>query len=62
MPGDMQKEHTLTYEAIIVTVRPMSILFKNVYAYETFSETEWNIPHKSSCFIPNMFVDITIMV
>lgn len=58
--GDMQKDHTLTSEAIMVAVRPKyKHVVQYVYAYETLSETEWNIPHAGKCFIPNLFVDIS---
>lgn len=58
--GDMQKDHALTCEAIMVAVRPKyGHIVRYVYAYETLSETEWNIPHASNCFIPNVFVDIS---
>ena len=57
--GDMQKDHTLLSEAIMVAVRPKyQHKVQTVYAYETLSETEWNIPHASNCFIPNVFIDI----
>ena len=57
--GDMQKDHTLLSEAIMVAVRPKyKHKVRTVYAYETLSETEWNIPHVTNCFIPNVFIDI----
>ena len=58
--GDMQKDHLITCEAIMVAVRPKyKHIVQYVYAYETLSETEWNIPHPSKCFIPNVFIDIS---
>lgn len=58
--GDMQKDHTLVSEAVMVAVRPRGThRVKKVYSYECLSETEWNIPHVSNLFIPNTFVDIT---
>lgn len=58
--GDMQKDHTLVSEAVMVAVRPRGTHRVNkVYSYECLSETEWNIPHVSNLFIPNTFVDIT---
>lgn len=58
--GDMQKDHTLTAEAVMVAVRPKyGHVVRYVYAYETLSETEWNIPHAANAFIPNTFVDIS---
>lgn len=57
--GDMQKDHTILAEAIMVAVRPKyKHRVEKVYAYETLSETEWNIPHASNAFIPNVYVDI----
>lgn len=57
--GDMQKDHTLLAEAIMVAVRPKyKHRVQSVYAYETLSETEWNIPHATNAFIPNVYVDI----
>jgi LmbE family N-acetylglucosaminyl deacetylase len=32
---------------------------KAIYAYETLSETEWNIPSIDNAFIPNVWSDIT---
>lgn len=58
--GDMQKDHTLTSEAVMVAVRPKGKhIVQTVYAYETLSETEWNIPHSKNAFIPNVYVDIS---
>ena len=58
--GDMQKDHFITAEAVMVAVRPKgSHIVRYVYSYETLSETEWNIPHNSNVFIPNTFVDIS---
>ncbi|MBR0230697.1 MAG: PIG-L family deacetylase [Clostridia bacterium] len=58
--GDMQKDHLLLAEAIMVAVRPKYLhKVRNVYAYETLSETEWNIPHASNCFIPTLFENIS---
>lgn len=57
--GDMQRDHALTSEAVMVAVRPKyEGTVKSVYSYETLSETEWNIPHAANTFIPNTFVDI----
>lgn len=58
--GDMQKDHQIVSESAMVALRPK---YKHkvleIYAYETLSETEWNIPHSSNTFIPNVFVDIS---
>lgn len=58
--GDMQKDHTILAEAIMVAVRPKyKHRVQSVYAYETLSETEWNIPHAANAFIPNVYVDVS---
>lgn len=57
--GDMQKDHTIIAEAVMVAVRPKyAHHVQLVYSYETLSETEWNIPHVTNSFIPNVFVNI----
>lgn len=57
--GDMQRDHTIVSEAVMVAVRPKyDGTVRYVYSYETLSETEWNIPHAANAFIPNTFVDI----
>ncbi len=57
--GDMQKDHEITSEAVMVAMRPRGAhIVQSVYAYETLSETEWNIPHSKNAFIPNVFVNI----
>lgn len=58
--GDMQRDHALVSEAVMVAVRPKGDhIVRKVYAYETLSETEWNIPHVRNVFLPNSFVEIT---
>ena len=58
--GDMQKDHALVSEAAMVCVRPKyDYKVESVYAYETLSETEWNIPHVANMFIPQRYVDVT---
>lgn len=58
--GDMQKDHQIIAEASMVAVRPKyEHRIKEVYAYETLSETEWNNPHSSNAFMPNVYSDIS---
>lgn len=58
--GDMQKDHQLVSEAVMVAVRPKyEHKIMAVYAYETLSETEWNIPNTSNAFIPTVYEDIS---
>jgi LmbE family N-acetylglucosaminyl deacetylase len=57
--GDMQKDHQITSEAVMVAVRPKKDrVVQVVYAYETLSETEWNIPGLSTSFFPNVYLNI----
>lgn len=58
--GDMQKDHQIVAESAMVAIRPKyANRVKKVYAYETLSETEWNNPHCTNAFIPNVYQDIT---
>lgn len=58
--GDMQKDHAIVSEAVMVAVRSKNAFAPQyVYSYECLSETEWNIPHPANAFIPNTFIDIS---
>lgn len=58
--GDMQIDHQMTVDASMVAVRPRGNYYpKRVYAYETLSETGWNIPNTVNDFIPTVYEDIT---
>ncbi len=58
--GDMQKDHQIVSEAMMVAVRPKySFAPRKLYAYETLSETGWNAPLVQNEFIPNAYVDIS---
>lgn len=58
--GDMQKDHQLVAEASMVALRPKyDSSVKRIYAYETLSETGWNIPNIQNEFIANSFSDIS---
>ncbi len=58
--GDMQKDHQLVAECAMVALRPKYLpRVKRIYAYETLSETGWNIPNIQNQFIPNVFVEIS---
>ena len=58
--GDMHIDHTLVAESAMVALRPVNNpQLKAIYAYETLSETEWNIPTVDNIFIPNVWSDIT---
>ena len=58
--GDMQIDHQMVVDACMVGLRPRGEKIpKRIYAYETLSETGWNIPTVCNEFIPNVFEDIT---
>lgn len=58
--GDMHKDHFVVSHCAMVAMRPIGQhIVKEIYAYETLSETEWNIPSVENAFIPNVWVDIS---
>lgn len=61
--GDMQLDHQMVVDAAMVAVRPRGNYYpKRVYAYETLSETGWNIPNTVNEFIPTVYEDISDML
>lgn len=58
--GDMQLDHQLVVDASMVALRPKyKHIVKRIYAYETLSETGWNIPNVVNEFIPTVYENIT---
>ena len=58
--GDMQLDHKMIADAAMVALRPKyEHRVARVYAYETLSETAWDIPNTVNEFIPNVFEDIS---
>ena len=58
--GDMHIDHYAVAMAAMVALRPVELPgLKAIYAYETLSETEWNIPSAENLFVPNVWVDIS---
>ena len=56
----MQIDHQMVVDAAMVAVRPRGNNYpKRIYAYETLSETGWNIPNTVNEFIPTVYEDIT---
>lgn len=56
----MQIDHQMVVDAAMVAVRPRGDDYpKRVYAYETLSETGWNIPNVTNEFIPTVYENIT---
>ncbi len=57
--GDIHHDHTIVFNAALVAARPVdNYTVKEIYCYETLSETEWAAPFASDAFIPNSFVNI----
>lgn len=57
--GDTHLDHQLVFSSSLVASRPASQFCpKSIYAYETLSETNWNAPHVTPAFVPNVFFDI----
>jgi LmbE family N-acetylglucosaminyl deacetylase len=58
--GDIHKDHRIAYECSLVAARPIdNCSVRNIYAYETLSETEWAAPFSDEAFIPTRFVEVT---
>lgn len=58
--GDMHIDHNVVSRSAMVALRPISNpQLISIYAYETLSETEWNLPSVDNAFIPNVWCDIT---
>ena len=58
--GDVNKDHRLVFDAVMVLVRPKpGSVIKKVLSYETLSETEWAAPFIENAFVPNIYVDIS---
>jgi LmbE family N-acetylglucosaminyl deacetylase len=57
--GDIHNDHRVVFNAGLVAARPVGEYFvKEVYAYETLSETEWAAPFADDAFIPTCFVSV----
>lgn len=58
--GDMQMDHKIVADAAMVALRPKYNLgVRRIYAYETLSETGWDIPNVANEFIPAVYEDIS---
>ncbi|SFR86596.1 PIG-L deacetylase family protein [[Clostridium] aminophilum] len=58
--GDMQLDHKMVVDAAMVALRPKySYSVKKIYAYETLSETGWDLPNTTNEFIPTSYNDIS---
>jgi LmbE family N-acetylglucosaminyl deacetylase len=58
--GDLHRDHGIIFGAALVSCRPFpNSKIRQIYAYETLSETEWAPPFADEAFVPNHFVDVT---
>ena len=57
---DRHIDHRTIFDASVVACRPVGIQYpKCVLAYETLSETHWNVPGVEPYFAPEFFIDIS---
>ena len=58
--GDLHLDHRLVFDSAMVAMRPTgSVRVREIFAYETLSETNWNAPGGISApFVPDCFVDV----
>tara|TARA_B110000444_G_scaffold77883_1_gene73659 strand:- start:5322 stop:5990 length:669 start_codon:yes stop_codon:yes gene_type:complete len=57
--GDVHSDHRIIFDAVIACTKSFRNKdIKNLIAYETVSETEFNVKGKSSAFVPNLWIDI----
>lgn len=54
--GDLNRDHRLVFDAVLVACRPFAASVEAIYCFETPSSTEWSAP---STFQPDYFVDIS---
>ncbi len=58
--GDIHADHGRIYHATLVAARPLANCpVRQLWCYETLSETEWSPPIASAVFYPTVFVDIS---
>ena len=58
--GDMQLDHKMIVDSVMVALRPKyDHVVKRIYAYETLSETGWDIPNTVNEFVPTVYEDIS---
>lgn len=60
---DRHIDHRIIFDASVVASRPVGDNHpKTVLAYETLSETHWNVPGIEPAFVPEFFIDITSQI
>ena len=57
---DRHIDHRVIFDACVVACRPSHPAAPTVVlAYETLSETHWNVPGIEPAFVPELFIDVT---
>ncbi len=57
---DRHIDHRVLFDYSVVACRPVHDKApKMVLAYETLSETHWNVPGVEAAFVPELFIDVT---
>jgi LmbE family N-acetylglucosaminyl deacetylase len=54
--GDVNRDHHILFQAVLVATRPTETFIEAVYAFDTASSTEWAYPRS---FVPDTWVDIS---
>jgi len=58
--GDIHRDHQAVAESAMVACRPIDgSSVRQILAYETLSETNWNAPGITPAFTPNVFTNIS---
>lgn len=58
--GDMHQDHREVTESALVALRPVGdYSVREIYLYETLSETGWHVPDSVHSFAPNTWIDIS---
>jgi LmbE family N-acetylglucosaminyl deacetylase len=61
--GDLNIDHQITHKAVMTAARPQpGCAVREIYSFEVLSSSEWSSPSPSSVFIPNKFVDISLVL
>ena len=54
--NDVNRDHQLLFQALMVATRPTESCIETVYSFDTASSTEWTYPRT---FVPDTWVDIS---
>jgi LmbE family N-acetylglucosaminyl deacetylase len=54
--GDVNRDHHILFQAVLVATRPTETFIETVYAYDAASSTEWAFPRT---FVPDTWIDIS---